>query len=134
MIRINSDNPDLIFGIPDAGGGETYFYQGQPFTGIIEDYFYDNPSVLAGETQVVNSHTDGRQTTYWPNGQLQEEYFEKNHRSYNTHKTWNEQGNQVSYSEYSQPGKYKVHKDWDDQGNLTRHWEIINGVEMKIID
>jgi len=130
MIRINIDDPQLTYGIPDSGGTETMNYQGQPFTGIVEEYYND---VLVSERQYENSYSSGRTAVYWPNGQLKDESFEKHNRFYGSAKFWDEQGNLVGQTNFDDDGNYIFMKDWDTQGNLTRHWEWTNGVLVKII-
>ncbi|AYN03385.1 MULTISPECIES: toxin-antitoxin system YwqK family antitoxin [unclassified Flavobacterium] len=93
MIRINFNDDSIEIKHPDAGGGSTYFYQGVPFTGIIEE-FHNNGNLI-GEIEVKNGYTDGRIVHYYDNGQLQEEKFKKFNRLYNTYKYWDEQGNLI---------------------------------------
>lgn len=84
---INFD--DIELKAPDEGGGSVYFYNGQPFTGTIVEYFN---GVLVGEITVINSHTQGRVALYYENGQLNEEYFEKYNSLYGIYRKWNING------------------------------------------
>lgn len=93
MIRINFNNDSIEIKHPDAGGGAYYYYQGQPFTGVFEE-FYSNGNLI-GEITVVNGHVDGRQTQYYEKGQIKEECFETLNTLYDTYKYWDEQGNLI---------------------------------------
>ena len=46
MIKVNYNDINLKDGIPDAGGGATFFYKGEPFTGIVQ-YFYSRCAKFA---------------------------------------------------------------------------------------
>ena len=74
---------------PDAGGGNVYFYNGEPFTGTIVEHMN---GVLVGEITVINSHTEGRVASYYNNGQIRYEYFQKHNRMYNLYRRWNING------------------------------------------
>ena len=102
MIRINFDDNDLQYAGIDAGGGNMYNYKNQPFTGIIEE-FYANGN-LTGEIECKNGYSDGLQTTYYENGQMQEEYYLKYNRFYGSYKRWDENGNLISHTEYDNNG------------------------------
>lgn len=103
MITINFNDDKIEVKHPDSGGGMYYYYQGQPFTGIFEE-FYANGNLI-GEITVVDGHVNGRQTQYYENGQLKEEYFEKFNSMYNTYKYWD------------QLGHLTLHIIHDDEGN-----------------
>jgi antitoxin component YwqK of YwqJK toxin-antitoxin module len=87
-MNINFDDIEIMH--PDAGGGNVYYYQGQPFTGTIVEY--NNLNVLVGEITVVNGHTRGRVASYYNTGQIKEEYFEKYNQMYSIYKKWNQNG------------------------------------------
>lgn len=110
MIRINFDDADLQYAGIDAGGGSMYDYQGQPFTGIIEE-FYANGN-LCGEIECKNGYTDGVQRAYYDNGQMEEEYYIKRNRNYKSFKCW------------SRTGKLTMHIEYDENGNQIS--KIIN--------
>jgi len=59
----------------DSGGDIIYYYQGEPFTGIIEEI---KNGVLIGESQFINGHRGGIQREYiYPSGLLIEEFYIK---------------------------------------------------------
>lgn len=78
---------------PDAGGGNVYFYNGQPFSGTIVEHIN---GVLVGEITVINGSTQGRVASYFNNGQIMEEYFKKYNRLYGIYKEWDENGTLIS--------------------------------------
>lgn len=78
----------------DAGGGNVYYYNNKPFTGIIVEY-YSNGN-LSYEKTVVNGSTEGRVASYYENGQIEDEHFEKNNRLYGIYKEWDENGSLLS--------------------------------------
>mgnify|MGYP001619047964 CR=1 FL=1 len=80
----------------DAGGGEMYKYNGQPFTGIIVEY-YSNGNVAA-EEEFVNGYRNGVQRRYFQNNQKQEEFNIKFNRIEGTFKIWDSSGNLKSES------------------------------------
>ena len=78
---------------PDAGGGNVYFYDGQPFSGTIVEHIN---GVLVGEITIINGSTQGRVASYFNNGQIMEEYFKKYNRLYGIYKEWDENGTLIS--------------------------------------
>lgn len=82
---------------PDYGGGNVYYYQGQPFTGTIVEY---KNNVLIGEISVIEGHTQGRVALYYDNGQIEQEYFKKYNQMYGIYKRWDENGNLVKEINY----------------------------------
>lgn len=103
MTTINFNDINIEVKHPDAGGGSTYYYQGQPFTGTIVE-FHDNGNLI-GETEIKNSYIDGRIRQYYENGQIEEEKFKRFNRIYGTYKYWNEEGILI------------LHIIYDDNGN-----------------
>lgn len=93
---VNFDDIEIMH--PDYGGGNVYYYQGKPYSGIINE-FHNNGN-LAGEITVVNSHTQGRVAIYHVNGKIAEEFFEKYNRMYSTYKKWDENGNLLLEHDY----------------------------------
>ncbi|MEN0056768.1 MAG: hypothetical protein AAGC65_24030 [Mucilaginibacter sp.] len=102
MMRVNFDDDDLQYAGADAGGGSMYNYKNQPFTGTIEE-FYANGN-LAGEIECKSGYTDGLQRLYYVNGQMQEEYYKKYNRFYNSYKYWDENGNLTRHIEFDNNG------------------------------
>lgn len=123
MLIVNSSDPNLSGGIPDAGGGGTMFYNEQPFTGIIQ-YFYPNGNLEAEDTY-VDSHKNGRQVTYYENGQIEEEWYEKFNNFYGTTKTYYPNGVLKLHMEYNDDSYCREVKRYDENGVLIKH--IING-------
>lgn len=90
---MNVEFDDIEIMHPDAGGGNVYFYNGQPFSGTIVEHIN---GVLVGETTVLNGSTQGRVASYFNNGQIMEEYFKKYNRLYGIYKEWDENGTLIS--------------------------------------
>ena len=87
------DINDIEIMNPDIGGGNVFWYQGQPFTGTIVEY---KNNILVTEISVVDSHTHGRFALYYDNGQIMKEYFEKYNQTYGIYREWDINGNLVS--------------------------------------
>ena len=68
-------------------------YRGQPFIGIIEEYASNGN--LVGELEFKNGYADGLTRIYFESGQIQEEYYLKYNRFYNSFKCWDSTGNLV---------------------------------------
>ncbi len=98
--RINDKNVDKVleFRGVDNAGGAIYYYQGKPFTGIIEA-FYDNGN-LEDEAEYSEGHIGGVQRKYHQNGQLEEEYYKYFGRLDKYYKEWDENGNLIAHSIY----------------------------------
>lgn len=56
MEKLRVRDEDLEFAGIDGGGIAMYTYQGKPFTGIIEDYFFENEEQLASETEYLDGY------------------------------------------------------------------------------
>ncbi|WP_026904666.1 toxin-antitoxin system YwqK family antitoxin [Pedobacter glucosidilyticus] len=74
----------------DGGGGEILSYQGQVFTGTIVQF--DENNNLICEEEFKNGHLGGGQRTFYPNGQMEQEYFIKYNKNYGLHRKWDESG------------------------------------------
>ncbi len=97
------DVSQIEFMALDAGGGETYYYQGQPFTGIVEE-FYPNTTNLISEVECVNGSIHGFIRDFHPNGQIEREYFKKFNRIYGEYKKWDENGILILHSVFNNDG------------------------------
>jgi antitoxin component YwqK of YwqJK toxin-antitoxin module len=86
---MNIEFNDIELKAPDAGGGNVYYNEGLPFTGTIVEHI---SGILIGEISVVDGHTQGRVASYYQNGQLMEEYFEKHNRMYGLYRKWDING------------------------------------------
>jgi antitoxin component YwqK of YwqJK toxin-antitoxin module len=93
---------DLEYAGIDAGGGSMFNYRGQPFTGIIEEF--DQNDTLVGEMEFRNGYKDGVQRLYCQNSQMEQEYFEKYKRFYDTYKYWDANGNLIRHIEFDNEG------------------------------
>ena len=80
---------DIELKHPDESGGNVYFYNGNPFSGTIVEHVNN---VLVGKITVVDGHINGRVTSYFNNGQIRSDYFEKYNKMYNIYRRWNENG------------------------------------------
>jgi len=102
MIRVNFDDEDLEYAGIDAGGGNMYNYQSQPFTGIIEEYATNGN--LIGELEFKNGYTDGVTRIYFESGQIKQEYYLKYNRFYGSYKLWDASGNLIRHIEFDNDG------------------------------
>jgi antitoxin component YwqK of YwqJK toxin-antitoxin module len=89
---------DIQLKHPDIGGGNVFYYLDLPFTGIVVEY--DENNNLMSEISVVESHTHGRVASFYSNGQIEEEYFEKNNKMYGFYRKWDENGKLVIEYDY----------------------------------
>ncbi|HMO63393.1 MAG TPA: hypothetical protein PKC39_13960 [Ferruginibacter sp.] len=87
----------------DAGGGQMWKYQGNYFTGMIEEYIN---GVLRGQIEVQNGRTEGIIKHFYPNGQIEQEYSLHNN------------------------GLHGIFKEWDENGNLISETNWVNGVRV----
>lgn len=90
-LRVKYEDLELI-GL-DSGGGEILNYNGQPFTGIIEEI---RNGILVSESEFTDGHLGGVQRGYYLDGQIEEEYFIHFNRMENTFKQWNQDGTLTS--------------------------------------
>lgn len=97
MEKLRVKDEDLEFSGVDGGGIAMYTYQGKPFTGIIEDYFFDTGK-LAGETEYVDGYQDGIETTYYQNGKIAAYIVSRNNKLHGECKSWDDAGNLISDS------------------------------------
>lgn len=86
----------------DGSGGEILYYQNEPFTGFIVDY-YSNGN-LASEEEYKNGYKEGVIREYFENGQMEEEYFIKFNRLCKSFKLWDINGNLIKYTKYDNDG------------------------------
>jgi antitoxin component YwqK of YwqJK toxin-antitoxin module len=107
MIKIYDNDSNLILDLdlPSWGDQGIWLYNGLPFTGIIM-YRDDNDQVY-GEDEYKEGMRNGRQVEYWENGNLKEEYFEKEGVYIGSFKCWNEQGVLVFHEENDELGNWK---------------------------
>lgn len=98
MEKLRVRDEDLEFTGVDGGGTAIYTYKGKPFTGIIEDYFFDNGEQLAGETEYLDGYQQGIETTYHKNGKIASFITSINNKLHGECKQWDENGNLLSHS------------------------------------
>jgi len=94
-LRVSYD--DLEARGTDAGGGIIYHYQGEPLTGIIEEF---KNGVLIGESEFTDGHIGGIQSDYYLNGQIHEECTIRFNKMEGTYTIWDENGNITQRSEW----------------------------------
>jgi antitoxin component YwqK of YwqJK toxin-antitoxin module len=105
MLRINNDDQNLTLrNRPTNWGAGVYLYNGIPFTGI-KVYRYDDNEISA-EYEYKDGIPDGRQIDYWPNGNLQEECYQRYDYYVGSYKRWNEQGLLISHQEFDEFGNW----------------------------
>ena len=120
MEIVNYNDPNLLGGIPDAGGGGALFYNGVPFTGKVQA-FYPNGN-LEVEEEYVDSHKHGRQVSYYENGQIEEDYYQRFNYFYGISRTYYPNGTLKSQTEYNDEGVDLDTKKYNEQGVLVEHW------------
>ncbi|MFP9117373.1 toxin-antitoxin system YwqK family antitoxin [Flavobacterium sp. RNTU_13] len=98
MEKLRVRDEDLEFAGIDGGGIAMYTYQGKPFTGIIEDYFFENEEQLASETEYLDGYQQGIETTYHENGKIATHFTSSNNKLHGECKQWDEDGNLISHS------------------------------------
>ncbi|MBB2150531.1 toxin-antitoxin system YwqK family antitoxin [Pedobacter gandavensis] len=103
MKRVNINDAEVEYMGIDAGGGNMWNYQNEPFTGILEE-FYENGNLIA-ELECRNGYTYGLQRLYFENGQIEKEYYKKFNHFYDAFKIWNEDGILTGHFEYDQDGE-----------------------------
>lgn len=81
----------------DSGGGIIFYYKNQPLTGIIQEVIN---GVLRGESEFTDGHEGGIQRSYYPSGQIEEEYTIYLNKMEGSYKTWDEAGNLTRNSIY----------------------------------
>ena len=107
MLRLNIDDSSLVLdNQPTNWGGGVILYNGNPFTGILFEY-YPNSTQLSSESEYKDGIPDGRQVEYWPNGNLKEECFQKYDYYIGSFKLWNDQGVLISHQEFDEFGNWK---------------------------
>jgi antitoxin component YwqK of YwqJK toxin-antitoxin module len=106
MLRVHSKDPGLVDVGFDATGEQIFEYNGLPFTGIMEYYFWDTPQMLSAEIEYEDGYKYGIHRRYHHNGQLKDEF------------TWKHGGFD---------GRYR---EWDITGNLTYDKMWANGEEQ----
>mgnify|MGYP003456261602 CR=1 FL=1 len=106
MLRIEESNPNLTYrNRPTNWGGGVRLYNGQPFTGIL--VYRDEDGKIFAESEYKDGIPDGRQIDYWPNGNFQEECFQKYDYYIGSYKRWNDQGVLISHQEFDEFGNWK---------------------------
>lgn len=101
METIKVKEEELEFVGIDGGGIPIYNYQGNPFTGIIVDYFFGT-NIIAGETEYINGYQDGVEREYYENGNIKNEIHSRNNKLHGNCKRWDEQGNLLSTTEWKE--------------------------------
>ena len=76
MEKLSIKEEDLEFVGIDGGGIPIYNNKGKPFTGIIEDYFFDT-AILAAETEYIKGYQDGLVRGFYKNGDMEYECYKK---------------------------------------------------------
>ncbi|WP_454881425.1 toxin-antitoxin system YwqK family antitoxin [Sphingobacterium detergens] len=97
---------DIEIGNVDAGGGNMYYYNDEPFSGTIVEY--NAEGVLIGEISVLNGSSHGKSVLYYDNGQKMEELFQSYSRPYGIFRKWDENGNlikEIDFGPEYQPEK-----------------------------
>lgn len=120
MIRIKYDDLNLDGGIPNAGGGATFCYNGKPFTGIIQ-YFYSTGE-LEAEDEFVDSYKNGHHREWYKSGKIRTDYYERFNAYYGEYKYYYENGTMEIHSEYSNEGVCLWTRRYNEQGLLIGHW------------
>lgn len=99
MSIIKVKEEELEFIDIDGGGIPIYHYQGNPFTGVVVDYFFGT-NKIAGETEYVNGYQEGVERNYYENGNIEYECYKKNNKLHGIYRDWDQQGNLLSTTEW----------------------------------
>jgi antitoxin component YwqK of YwqJK toxin-antitoxin module len=102
MTTVNYNDANLVMVGVDSGGSDMFEYNGQPFTGTIEEY--DGSNNLIAEMEYVNGYVEGIQKFYHANGQLEEEYRDLNNIAVDYYKYWNDQGYLIYHATFDNKG------------------------------
>jgi len=86
----------------DSGGTDMLSYKGKPFTGFIVEYYTNG--ILMSEEEYKDGYKNGVNISYFENGQIEEEYFSKYNRFYNSFTSWDINGNLISKTNYDDNG------------------------------
>ena len=92
-MKVNWNDSEMDIEGFDAGGGEIYYYQGKPFTGVLEE---TSNGILICEIECKNGYPEGLQRHFHNNGQLREESFIKFNNPFGIMREWDENGNLLS--------------------------------------
>lgn len=60
--------------------------------------------------------------TYWQNGKIRTEYWQKYDMLYKSTKRWNEEGNLIYEAQFTEEGVNLFAKKYNSQGELMDHW------------
>jgi antitoxin component YwqK of YwqJK toxin-antitoxin module len=89
-LTINEKNLTMI-GF-DGGGSPIWHYKNKPFTGLL--VCYEDDGTKAYEKECKDGYEEGWHRSYYPNGQMDEEYKQHNNEVVpKTYKRWDEDGN-----------------------------------------
>lgn len=94
-MTVNFDDIEIL--ATDDDGGNIYYHNDEPFTGLIVEYHH---GTLIGEITVVKGNKNGRIALYYDNGQIQKEYFQRYNRPYGIAREWDEAGNLLQQHDY----------------------------------
>lgn len=91
MMTVQFSDTALTLGPPDAGGSETWLYNGTPYTGIIEQK--RNDGTLLSSMEVVQGYPHGLNREYYADGvSLKVEYRMKLNKPYGLYIEYNPDG------------------------------------------
>lgn len=110
-MRINSDDLEL-----DYGDGDTYLWQGQPFTGLAYEQYPEGP--LWSEMEYVEGREHGLAHVWFPSGQLQEETSYYRGKHFGPDREWDAQGQLRSEIIYEYGYRLRE-RTWDAAGRLV---------------
>lgn len=97
MIVVDINDPELEQNEYDAGGGAMWKYQGNYFTGMVEEYVN---GTLRGQIEVQNGREEGVNRMYYESGQIEHEYFIHNNGLHGIFRIWNVNGDLISQSNW----------------------------------
>lgn len=77
---------------------------------------------MEGEEEYINSHKHGRQVSYYENGQIEEDYYQRFNYFYGISRTYYPNGTLKSQTEFNDEGVDLDTKKYNEQGVLVEHW------------
>lgn len=143
-LTISADDPDLI----RTRIGGLYFYQGEPFTGVIIDsneglvrmklpvdngnkfgemirYYPDG--AVHRKIRYIQGDKHGQEIEYWPNGQVKKQLVYRFGKLDGPFHTWDAEGQLTSVMNYQDGKEVGSQKTLNAQGQLESNYVVAEG-------
>lgn len=113
--RIDIDDPDV-----DMDAGQRLLYQGELFTGEVEERLGDRVISL---DVYVDGIQDGIEREWYEDGTLRSEGLVRRGRAVGFCREWHQNGTLAVEQVFDDAGFLVKERKWDEQGQPTRDWE-----------